>query len=76
VLETANGELYADREISLYVERLGEHISSLALPSTPHVLSLGRRVVDDGYALRSPAYSKEPILTHPNGEVIVLDVID
>ena len=77
VLDTANGELKADREIPLHVGRLGEDIAPLVLPSTPDVLSLGRRVVEHGYSFWWPGYSSEPELTHPvTGEVVQLRVED
>jgi len=77
ILDTANGELYADKEVPLHLTRLGENICPMVLPSTPDVLSLGRRVIDDGYSFEWPAYSHEPRLTHPTiGEVIALSVID
>ena len=49
VLDTANGQVTADKTIKLGLSSLGVEISPLVLDSTPNVLSLGRRVVDEGY---------------------------
>ena len=77
VLDTANGELIVDRDIPLHVGRLGENIAPLVLPATPDVLSLGGRVVLDGYGFSWPAYSLAPQLVHPvTGDVIQLRVDD
>ena len=48
-LETANGELIADKCIDLYSGALNERIAPLVLDSTPDVMSLGRRVEDQGF---------------------------
>ena len=48
-LDTANGELVADNRIDLYAGVLGERIAPLVLDSTPDVMSLGRRVEDQGF---------------------------
>ena len=49
ILDTASGESIADRNINLYNGKLDERIAPLVLDSTPNVLSLGRRVVRQGY---------------------------
>ena len=50
VLDIANGEVVAGRPVTLYNSTLGECITPYVLESTPNVLSLGRRVVQDGYS--------------------------
>ena len=65
VLDTANGELPADVDIDLWMGRLGERIAPYVLESSPNVLSLGRRVVCDGYDWYWKGYSKRPFLVHP-----------
>ncbi len=48
MLDTANGEYLASKRIDLHLGVLGESISPYVLKSTPPVLSLGRRVVEQG----------------------------
>ena len=77
ILDTANGPLHANKDIPLCVAALGENVAPLVLDATPDVLSLGRRIVDDGYSLWWPGYSLEPQFTHPvTGALIPLRVED
>ena len=59
-LATANGETIADQVLPLHLASLGEDVDPHVLASTPNVLSLGRRVVVDGYAFCWPAWSYSP----------------
>jgi len=77
ILDTAGGEVIADKQIHLYNARLGECITPYVLESTPNVLSLGRRVVQDGYSWRWDGYTTTPVMIHPtSGEEIRLKVHD
>ena len=77
VLETANGETIANKLINLHQGKLGEHISPYVLDSSPNVLALGRRIVDQGYDLWWPGYSLTPWIRHPiTKEIIYLRVED
>ena len=76
-LATANGETVSTEVLPLNLGRLGELILPHVLDDTPNVLSLGRRVVVQGYAFHWPAWSYAPWLVHPaTGERIVLEVRD
>ena len=73
VLSTANGTTTVDKEIIMQVGPLGEHIYPLLLPSTPPVLSVGRRCMKEGYAFHWKPY-KAPELVTPSGKRIRLRV--
>ena len=76
-LATANGDTTSSEVLPLFLNKLNEHVQPHVLDSTPNVLSLGRRVIVDGYSFEWPAYSYEPRLTHPTtGERIDLEVRD
>ena len=47
---------------------------ALILDSTPDVLSMGRRCMEDGYSFVWPAYSCSPQFQLPTGEVLVCQV--
>ena len=76
-LATANGDTTSSEVLPLFLNKLNEHVQPHVLDSTPNVLSLGRRVIVDGCSFEWPAYSYEPMLTHPKtGERIDLEVRD
>ena len=76
ILDTANGEARIDRSIDLHVGRLGERIAPYVIDG-PNVLSLGRRIVRDGYDWHWLGHTTTPWLVHPTtGEEIVLRVDD
>jgi len=76
-LATANGQTSSDEVLPLVIKRLNEAISPHVLEDTPNVLSLGRRIIEDGYSFHWLAYSTQPWLEHPTtGDVIVLEVKD
>ena len=61
----------------MFLNKLKEHVQPHILDSTPNVLSLGRRVIVDGYSFEWPARSHSPWLVHPTtGEKIHLEVRD
>ncbi len=64
-LLTANGELDATDEIELFVNCIKQNLRMLALPDTPNVISVGRRVVEDGFGFHWDPYSLEPYMTAP-----------
>jgi len=77
LLDTADGEVVADALIHLHNSTLGENISPYVLESTPNVLSLGRRVVVDGYSWHWEGYTTQPVMIHPGtGQHIALEVHD
>jgi len=61
----------------MFLNKLKEYVKPHVLDSTPNVLSLGRRVIVDGYSFEWPAHSYSPWLVHPEtGEKIHLRVKD
>ena len=75
MLDTAGGESKAESTVTFPIDQLGEEIDALVLPSTPYVLSLGRRCQEMGYGFWWPPYGL-PHLMLPDGRVIVLYVCD
>ena len=65
ILDTANGEVKVRRRIELYNGVLDETIAPLVLGSTPSVLSIGRRVVQQGYDWHWKGFTTTPWMVHP-----------
>ena len=57
VFHTANGSVSARTECPIYVKGIGRTISPYVLESTPDVLSLGRRCVDEGFTFHWEGFS-------------------
>ena len=72
-LQTAGGKVHVEWEVPMQVEELDEDIVPLVLKSTPAVLSLGKRCMQDGYAFEWLPH-KTPTLTTPSGRRIDLVV--
>ena len=64
---TANGTKQVESEIPLQVGSLGEKTVAVVLPSTPAVLSIGRRCQKYGYTFCWPAFSDNPYMIAPSG---------
>ncbi len=74
-LTIAKGELDANEEITLYINRLRLKISPSILEDTPDVQSLGLRCVDDGFAFVWPSFSKDPYMIEPEtGRILHMTV--
>ena len=71
LLNTANGDLEVRQQIDLRIPELGEQVTALVLPSTPSVLSIGKRCMREGYHFEWRPYSP-PTLVTPSGLVIEL----
>ena len=56
MLDTAGGESKAESTVTSPIDQLGEEIDALVLPSTPYVLSLGRRCQEMGYGFWWPPH--------------------
>ena len=70
---TANGKVSSDMGVGMWCASLEEPIFPKILPSTPSVLSLGRRCMHDGYSFAWPAGGK-PCLLSPKGKIVPLTV--
>ena len=64
LLNIANGELEVRKQIDLKIPELGEQVTALVLPSTPSVLSIGRRCMREGFRFEWKPYST-PYPDHP-----------
>ena len=72
---TANGRVSSRDHVRMDVEEFGEVVDLNVLPSTPPVLSLGRRCMREGFSFVWPA-REEPYLVRPDGQTIRLQVVD
>ena len=66
-LQTANGIIRPTMTVGLNISELDEKVDMLVLPSTPSVLSLGRRCMEEGYSFVWNA-GMAPILITPSGK--------
>ena len=73
--DTANGSVPATEVIGLDIDELDERVHPYILPSTPALLSVGRRCMKMGYTfVWKPR--EEPYFITPSGKVVVLEVIN
>ncbi len=72
VLATANGLSNGYKAIRQQIGELGEVAEPYILESTPDVLSIGRRCVEDGCEFHWAPYSLEPTIVTANGKVVTL----
>jgi len=76
LLETANGSIVADTQVTMQVKGIREAIGPYLLDETPDVLSIGTRCELHGYGFFWSPYSKSPHFKNPDGDVIPLASID
>lgn len=72
LVETANGLVKVDKEVSLDLG-FEDNIQALVMDRSPNVLSLGRLCMENGYDFEWRKGLK-PVLTRPDGTDIVLEV--
>ena len=72
---TAGGESWSMGTLPVEIASLDEITSATVMQSTPNVLSLGKRVLNQGYGFYWLPYSR-PYLVLPDGTAYVLDVKD
>ena len=70
-LQTANGPSRARKAIEVTVPELDESIHPLVVASSPPLLSLGKRCMEDGYSFEWRA-GCAPVLTLPSGRKLAL----
>ena len=77
-LETANGEILADKTIGLEFDAIGEQeIRPYVLEDAPDLISIGRRCLEMGYSFHWPSGSKSPFFVLPGSDQRVhLQVVD
>ena len=68
-LQTANGERQTTETVPQQISKIGL-CHPYVLPSTPDVLSIGYRCVEEGYGFWWPPFSRKPVLTKPSGRDI------
>ena len=71
-LSTANDLVNGDLVVRQHIAEFGEVAEPYILDSTPDVLSIGRRCVEDGYEFHWKAYSLHPTITTTTGKVVTL----
>ena len=72
MLATANDLVNGDKAIQQQIGELGEVAEPYGLDSSPDVLSIGRRCVEDGSSFEWKPYSLNPTFSTPNGRVVKL----
>ena len=72
LLATANDLVNGDKIAPQQIGELGEVAEPYVLDSTPDVLSVGRRCVEDGYTFVWKPCSLNPTITTPNGRLVTL----
>jgi RNA:NAD 2'-phosphotransferase (TPT1/KptA family) len=72
-LSTAGGPMSSSKFVEVYVHKLKEVVKALLLPSTPAVLSVGKRVMEEGYSFHWPNKSV-PFFILPSGKRVYLVV--
>jgi len=73
-LVTANGAIEADEVLPVRISDLGLKADALVLRDSPSVLSLGKRIMEEGFSF-SWSPNSAPVLTSPTGRKIFLDVV-
>ena len=74
---TANGESSSMKQGKVFVPRLGKTVDPYLAKSTPAVLSVGMRCIDDGYDfIWKGSKGEEPYFVKPDGKVVPLTVND
>ena len=68
VLDTANDRISASEEVIMSMHPLEEIIAPLILESTPDVLTVGRRCVEEGFGFHWEPYSTKPYFVLPGGK--------
>ena len=71
----ANGESSSSKQGKVYVPKLGKTIDAYLVQSSPPVISVGMRCIDDGFDfVWRGSKGEQPYLVKPNGERIGLVV--
>lgn len=73
-INTPAGPQPVTHEAAVNIPSLNEEVPIIVLKSTPDVLSIGRRCVQDGYKFVWNAHSEQPYLVSPSGKKITLSV--
>ena len=71
-LPTANDLVNGDKVVRQQIAEFGEVAEPYILDSTPDVLSIGRRCVEDGCEFHWKPYSLHPTMTTASGKVVTL----
>ena len=72
-LSTANGRMAVTKEVLMQVGSFQQHVTPLLLESSPPVLSVGKRCMEEGYSCHWPA-GRRPYLVSPDGTKHMLEV--
>ena len=63
--QTANGTVKAPLEVPITIPELGRDAAPIVMDNSPNVLSLGYRIVEEGYAFYWEPWSLTPVLFTP-----------
>ena len=74
-LSTANGDIEVQTKVNIDLPGLDIVMKAHVTTDTPPLMSLGRRVLEDGFSFHWEAYS-DPILVTPSGLIIRRPVTD
>ncbi len=74
-LETANGKMECFTTMPMQIVALRDNIDPYVLESSPDVLSIGRRCVEEGFEFHWPAGSLNPYFVDQLGNTIVLETV-
>ena len=74
VFSTANGQTRPTMEVPITIPELNCDASPHVMKDSPNVLTIGYRVVEEGYGFRWDPYSRKPILIRPDGVEVELFV--
>ena len=73
---TANGESSSTKQGKVFVPRLGKTIDPYLVKSSPAVLSVGMRCIDDGYDfVWNGSRGEDPYFVKPDGKMTVNDCV-
>ena len=72
-ISTANGKVPADTVAPLICRELGINVEPYVTSSTPHVLSVGRRCMEQGCSFLWPS-GCQTMFCVPNGKLVLLEV--
>jgi len=75
-LETANGLVNVDEQVTLQINGITEQIEAYLMEESPDVLSIGSRCELHGYGFHWEPYSKKPYFVDPDGKRVTLVSVD
>ena len=75
MLNTCNGTAEANEIVRICIPSLGDELKALIMESTPPVMTIGKRVMEEGYGFIWQPF-QAPMLYTPAGKKIQLEVVN